>query len=98
KLFAWQPSVAFGIFGVGTKTSTATALGTDYNVLYGQVQHSLPAVGGFVSVGGYYALQDKLFVSSDGDMQRAGFMGGVGSPDINLNLPWLQKITFAADV
>jgi len=99
KLFSFQPSLAVGIFGVGTKTSTATALGTDYNILYAQAQHSIPVVGGFVSAGGYYALQDKLFQASDGSgTNRAGFMGAVGSPDIPINAPWLQKITVAADV
>src|SRR3954463_7733383 len=98
KLFAWQTSLAFGIFGAGTKKSTDTTLGTDYNILYAQAQHSIPQIGGYLSVGGYYALQDKLFHASDGTTNRSGFMGGVVSPDINLNLPWLLKINFAADV
>ena len=99
KIFPYQPSLAFGIFGVGTKTSTATALGTDYNMLYAQAQHSIPVVGGYVSVGGYYALQDKLFQASDGSgTNRDGFMGGFISPDINIGAPWLQKINVAADV
>src|SRR5205814_9934666 len=46
KLFAFQPSLAFGIFGIGTKTTTATPVGTDYNMLYAQMQHTIPAVGG----------------------------------------------------
>jgi hypothetical protein len=100
KLFPFQPSFAVGIFGVGTKKSTDPVnLGTDYNMLYAQMQHSIPAVGGYVSVGGYYALQDKLFQASDGSgTQRAGFMGGFMSPDININKPWLQKINITADV
>jgi len=99
KLFPFQPSLAVGIFGVGTKQSTATTLGTDYNMLYAQVQHSIPVVGGYVSAGGYYALQDKLFQASDGSgTNRAGFMGGFISPDININAPWLQKINVAGDV
>lgn len=99
KLFPFQPSLAIGIFGVGTKQSTATTLGTDYNMLYAQVQHSIPGAGGYVSAGGYYALQDKLFQASDGSgTNRAGFMGGFISPDININAPWLQKINVAADV
>src|SRR5712671_1306992 len=99
KLFAFQLSLAVGIFGVGTKTSSATALGTDYNILYAQMQHTLPSIGGYVSVGGYYALQDKLFQASDGSgTQRAGFIGGFVSPDIVVNAPWLQKITVTADV
>ena len=98
KLFSWQPSLAFGFFGAGTKKSTDTTLGTDFNILYAQAQHSIPQVGGYFSVGGYYALQEKLFHGSDGTTQRSGFMGGVVSPDVNVNLPWLLKINFAADV
>jgi len=99
KLFAWQPSLAVGIYGVGTKQSTAASPGTDFNILYAQVQHSIPGVGGFVSVGGYYGLQDLLLQASDGSgTQRAGFIGGIGSPDININAPWLQKIVISADV
>jgi len=99
RLFAFQPSLAVGVFGAGTKRSTLATAGTDYNILYGQMQHTIPTVGGYVSVGGYYALQDRLFQASDGSgTQRAGFMGGVVSPDINVNLPWLSKINFAADV
>src|SRR5438067_2307938 len=99
KLFAFQPSLALGIFGAGTKRSTATTAGTDYDILYAQMQHTIPAVGGYLSVGGYYALQDRLFQASDGSgTQRAGLLAGVVSPDVNVNLPWLQKINFAADV
>jgi len=99
KLFAYQPSLAVGIMGVGTKKSTDTALGTDYNILYGQLQHTLPVVGGYVSVGGYYALQEKLFQASDGSgTQRAGFMGGFMSPDIKIDAPWLLKMNVTADV
>jgi len=98
KLFPFQPSFAIGIFGVGTKGSTDTELGTDYNILYAQVQHTIPSVGGYVSVGGYYGLQDKLLKGSDGSTNRAGFMGGFISPDINVNLPWLLKMNVAADV
>src|SRR2546427_4145110 len=98
KLFPFQPSFAIGIFGVGTKASTDTELGTDYNILYAQLQHTIPSVGGYVSVGGYYGLQDKLLKGSDGSTTRAGFMGGFISPDINVNLPWLLKMNVAADV
>jgi hypothetical protein len=91
KLLSWAPSFAIGIAGVGTASATR------YDMLYGQLQHSFP-FGGFLSAGAYYALNDANFHASTGEVQRAGFIGGVGSPDINLNLPWLQKITFAADV
>src|SRR3954463_4821227 len=44
KLFAFHPSLAVGIFGVGTKTTTATTVGTDYNILYAQMQPTIPGV------------------------------------------------------
>lgn len=93
----WMPSFAVGIMGVGTKTTTATQAGTDYDLLYAQAQHSLP-FGGYLSVGGYYGLTEQLYLSSAGEVQRAGFIGGFGSPDIPVNLPWLQKLTVSADV
>jgi hypothetical protein len=99
KLFPFQPSFAVGIQGVGTKKSTDTELGTDYNMLYAQIQHTIPAVGGYVSVGGYYGLQEKLYQASDGSgTNRAGFIGGFVSPDINVNQPWLSKINVIGDV
>jgi len=99
KLFPFQPSFAIGIQGVGTKKSnSATDLGTDYNMLYAQLQHTIPGVGGYVSVGGYYGLQEKLYVSSDGSTNRAGFIGGFVSPDIPVNQPWLAKINVVGDV
>jgi hypothetical protein len=91
KLLSWAPSFAIGVMGVGTASATR------YDMLYGQLQHSLP-FGGYISAGGYYALNDTNFHSSTGEVNRAGFLGGVGSPDINVNLPWLQKITLGADV
>jgi hypothetical protein len=99
KLFPYQPSFAVGIQGVGTKQSTQTTLGTDYNMLYAQLQHTIPVVGGYVSVGGYYGLQDKLYQASDGTgTNRAGFIGGFVSPDVPVNQPWLTKINVLGDV
>ena len=99
KLFRYQPSVAVGILGVGTKKSTASAPGTDYDLVYAQIQHTIPAVGGYLSVGGYYGLQKTLYQASDGSgTNRAGFMGGFVSPDIPVDVPWLRKVNVAADV
>jgi hypothetical protein len=96
--FEKSPSLALGIFGIGTKGSTGTVPGTDYHVLYGQAQESLPW-GGYVSVGGYYGAGSKiLWLGSDGSENRAGFMGAVAAPDITLNLPGLKKIVLVGDV
>jgi hypothetical protein len=92
KLFKWQPSLAVGVFGVGTKSDV-----TNYDIVYAQAQHSLPW-GGFLSVGGYYgAGSEALFTGSNG-IERAGFMGGIAAPDIVLDLSWLKKVTLAADI
>lgn len=86
-------SLAVGIYGVGTKKGLS-----DYNVAYGQIQKNLPW-GGYVSVGGYYGLgSEALFTGSDGKVTRAGFIGGIASPDIVIDKPWLKKIILAADV
>jgi len=91
--FPGSPSVAVGIFGVGTKSDV-----TDYFALHAMVQKNLPW-GGYVAVGGYYgAGSATVWTSSTGDVNRAGFMGGIASPDINVNLPGLKKLILVADV
>src|SRR3954463_6792029 len=60
KLFAWQPSLAFGIFGAGTKKSTDTTLGTDYNILYARAHPPTPRVGVSLWGGGYSAPRENL--------------------------------------
>jgi len=96
KLFAWQPSLAVGIFGVGTASAS-----TDWDMIYGQLQHSLPW-GGFISAGGYVAATDTVknqaAAAGVANPNGAGFIGAIGSPDINLNLPWLKKVVLAADI
>ena len=88
KVGSWFPSFAVGAFDVMTADNPSTDL---YNMVYGQVQHSV--LGGFVSVGGYYALSSKLAT-----VDKAGVIAGAGSPDIPINAPWLQKITVTADM
>ncbi len=96
--FKGSPSLAAGIYGIGTKMSTSTAAGTDFNILYGQVQKTLPW-GGYLSGGGYYGAGSKiLWLGSNGSENRAGFMGAACAPDINVNLPGLKKIVAVADV
>lgn len=91
--FTGSPSLSFGIFGVGTKSDV-----TDYDAIHAMAQKNLP-FGGYVAAGFYYGLGSKvLWSSSDGDENRAGFMGAISSPDININLPGLKKIIAVADV
>jgi hypothetical protein len=91
--FAGSPSLAVGIFGVGTKSDA-----TDYDIVYGQIQKNLPW-GGYVSVGGYYgAGAEGLWKSSTGDLNRAGFIGAITAPDIVIDIPGLKKIVAVADV
>jgi len=97
--FNGSPSLAAGIFGVGIKGKSSSDLGTSYDILYGQVQKNLPW-GGYLSAGGYYGAGTKdLWVSSDDHKEhRAGFMGALASPDVNVNLPGLKKLLVVADV
>jgi hypothetical protein len=91
--FGGSPSLAVGIFGVGTKTGV-----TDFDILYGQVQKNLPW-GGYLSAGAYYgAGSTSLWTASDGGENRVGFMGAIAGPDIAIGIPGLKKIVPVADV
>jgi hypothetical protein len=91
--FPGSPSLALGIFGVGTKGDA-----TNYNILSADIQKNLPW-GGYVSVGGYYGVGPAvLWTSSEGNENRLGFMGAISGPDINVNIPGLKKIVAVADV
>ncbi len=92
-LFSGSPSLAVGIFGVGTSTGSTT-----YDIVYGQAQKSLPW-GGYVSLGGYWgAGSTLLWQGSDGREHRGGFMGAVSGPDIPVGLPGLKKLVAVTDV
>lgn len=88
---AWQPGVSVGIQSVGFKSDYS-----DYNHLHLSVGKAFAGIGTF-TVGGYYGLNDALYVSSDGDTEQGGFMASYVSPDINVGLPGLQKVVLAAD-
>ncbi len=88
----YQPGISFGVVGAGFEKDVS-----DFNILHGEIGKTFPVVGNFV-VGGYYGLNDKLLVSSDGKKQQAGFMGAWTSPDVVLNLPGLNKVNFIADM
>ena len=90
--FDGAPSLALGVFGVGTKSDVS-----DYNGVYAQIQKNL-SWGGYVSAGAYYGAGSKtLWTGSDGEA-RWGFMGAVAAPDINVNIPGLKKIVPVADI
>lgn len=92
-IFGGSPSASFGIFGVGFESDV-----TDYHAIHGMVQKTLPW-GGYAAAGFYYGLgSEVLWSGSDGDVNRAGFMGALASPDIVLDLPGLKKLIFVADI
>ena len=98
--FNGSPSLAAGVFGVGIKGKSSTNAGTSYDIFYGQIQKNLP-FGGYVSAGGYYGAGTKELwqvSATDTAVHRAGFMGAVASPDINVNLPGLKKLIVVADI
>jgi hypothetical protein len=87
-LFGGAPAWSVGIFGVGFEEDV-----TDYNVLHAMLGKTFSGVG-MLSAGGYYALNENLFLSSEGDENRAGIMAGWFSPAIpfpavdHINLAW----------
>ena len=88
--FKGQPGWSVGIFGVGFKKDF-----NDQNVLHAMIGKTLPQVGA-VSIGGYYALNEDLFLSADGKEERSGLMAGWLSPSIDV--PRIDKIILAWDV
>lgn len=88
--FKGQPGWSFGIFGAGLKKGF-----NNQNVLGAVIGKTLPHVGA-ASVGGYYALNDDLFHSADGSVERSGLMAGWMSPSIDL--PRIDKIILAWDI
>jgi len=91
--FTGSPSLALGIFGVGTKGDA-----TNYNAFHAMIQKNLPW-GGYVAAGGYYGAGPAvLWTSSEGNENRLGFMGAIAAPDINVNIPGLKKIVPVADI
>jgi hypothetical protein len=97
-LFPGSPSLAAGVYGVGTKRTKDGVPGTDFQILHAMAQKNLPW-GGFLSAGAYYGAGPRLlWLGSDGAVHRAGFMGALAAPDWNLDLPGLKKIVLVADV
>jgi hypothetical protein len=88
---SYQPGLSVGIQSVGFTTNYS-----NYNHLHGTIAKTFPYVGN-LAVGGYYGLNDKLYLSSSGKTERSGFMAAWTSPDINVKLPGIDKIIFLAD-
>ncbi len=91
-LAPWQPAISAGIMAVGVKSHVST-----YDLLHAEIGKTLPSVG-VVTVGGYYGLDDRLFVNEAGSVRRAGFLGSYVTPDWNLGLAALHKVNAFVDV
>ena len=87
----YMPGVSAGIMSVGFASDYS-----NYNHLHAETGKTFGPVGNF-TVGGYYGLNEKLYVSSSGKTERAGFMASWTSADIKMGLPGLDKIVFIAD-
>jgi hypothetical protein len=87
------PGLSAGIYGLGFKSGVS-----DFDILHAEIGKTLPVIGN-LTVGGYLGVgSDSLFLSSTGDKNKAGLMASWTSPDININLPGLNKIVLLADV
>jgi hypothetical protein len=87
----YQPGISAGIQSMGFANDYS-----NFNHLHAEVGKTFGPVGNF-TVGGYYGLNKKLYVSSSGSTQQAGFMAAWTSADINIDVTGLQKINFIAD-
>jgi len=88
--FKGQPGWSVGIFGAGLKKGF-----NDQNVIGAMIGKTLPRVGA-TSIGGYHALNENLFRSASGKVERNGFMAGWLSPSIDV--PRINKIVLAWDI
>ena len=89
-LFDGAPAWSVGIFGVGFEEDV-----TDYNVAHAMMGRTFEGIG-ILSAGGYYGLNGNLFRSSDGDVNRSGFMAGWFSQPITC--PAVDHLNFAWDI
>ncbi|MGB8931377.1 MAG: hypothetical protein WCC48_09060 [Anaeromyxobacteraceae bacterium] len=88
---AWQPGVSLGIQSVGFKNDVS-----DYDHLHLSVSKGFAGVGTFV-VGAYHGLNKTLYTIPGDSASQTGVMAAYTSPDININLPGLQKVALIAD-
>jgi hypothetical protein len=88
---AWQPGVSLGIQSVGFKKDVS-----DFDHLHLSVSKAFAGVGTFV-VGAYHGLNKTLYTLPGHSAAQTGVMAAYTSPDININLPGLQKIAIVAD-
>ncbi len=91
KLFAGQPGLSVGMMYIGFEKDV-----TDYNMLHATLGKGLSF--GTLAVGGYYGLNDKLFVNAAGEKEQAGFLGSYVTPDVPVGLKGLDHVNFFGDV
>jgi hypothetical protein len=87
---AWQPGISAGIMAAGVRSRTRA------NMLHAELGKALPF--GTVAVGGYYGLEEELWVDENLDEDRAGLLASYVTPDWNVSLPGLTKVNAFADV
>ncbi len=92
-LFPGSPAISGGIYNLGFTSDV-----TDYDVLHVEVQKTIPAIGGYLSLGVYRGLNRTLMTNSDGHPQQSGIMAGFFSRDLPVGMKGLKKINLAADV
>lgn len=72
------PAIAFGVYGVGTKTGGEARAGevpkegTDLNVYYGKIAKTIGPLGKFSA--GYYQGNEKLLVDENGKKDNSGIL------------------------
>ncbi len=91
KFGAWQPGVSAGIMNVGFKKDVS-----NYDLLHAEAGKTFPF--GVLGAGVYYGAGSKALWTGSHGVERVGVMASYVTPDLVLDLPGLQKVTFAADV
>lgn len=88
----WSPGLSLGVANYGFKKDVS-----DYGLVYLALSRTVGAAG-TVALGGYSGAGSKLlWTGSDGKKTSTGFMASYTSPDINLDLTGLKKVTLGVD-
>jgi hypothetical protein len=85
------PGLSAGVANVGFTKNV-----TDLTLLHGEIGKTFGPVGNF-TVGGYYGVNKYAMFSTAAKVPQGGAMLAWYSPDINVKVTGLDKITFMAD-
>jgi hypothetical protein len=90
KLFAFQPALSVGVANAGVTDATNFAMA--YAVLGKTIG------GASLALGGYYGIDEDLWIDETGADDQVGLLASIASPAIKVGKKWLDSVVLLADV